>query len=131
MARSALRITCCPPLPLCFLPLEELQVPPRQRGFQVTDVGMPFGLDRFHGADELFEGVQSPVPLHQRQSLFPMLWGLKDEVCEGPPVEVIQVEVTVQAGAAVVGDDAAQGDHTAVAKVLCQVRTGGRSEEHT
>jgi hypothetical protein len=30
-----------------------------------------------------------------------MLRGLEDEVGEGPPVEVIQVEVAVQAGAAV------------------------------
>ena len=52
---------------------EELQVPPRQRSFQATDVGMPFGLDRFHGADELFEGVQSPALLNQRQGMVPML----------------------------------------------------------
>ena len=52
---------------------EELQVPPRKRGFQATDAGVLFGLDRFHGADELFEGVQSPALLNQRQGMVPML----------------------------------------------------------
>ena len=83
---------------------EELQVSPRQRSFQVTDIGVPIGLHRFHRADELFEGVQSPTPLHQRQDMFLILRGLEDEVFERPPVELIQVEVAIQAGAAVVGD---------------------------
>ena len=87
-----------PSAPLGF---EELQVAPRQRGFQAADVGVPFGLHRVHGTNELFEGVQSPAPLHQRQGVFPMLRGLEDEICERPPVEIMQVEMAVQGGATV------------------------------
>ena len=83
-------------MPLRF---EELQVTPRQRGFQAMDVSVPFGLQRFHRANELFEGVQSPAPLHQFQGAFPMRRSLKAEVGERPPVEVIEVEVAIQAGA--------------------------------
>src|ERR1035441_6928593 len=36
-----------------FCLLEELQVAPRQRTFQVTDVGVPFGLHRVHRVNEL------------------------------------------------------------------------------
>jgi hypothetical protein len=45
----------------CFL--EELKVAPRQRGFQATDVGVPFCLHLFHGTNDLLEGVQSPAPV--------------------------------------------------------------------
>ena len=83
------------------LGFEEIQVLTRQRGFQAADVGVPFCLHRVHGTNELFEGVQSPAPLHQRQGVVPVLRGLKDEVSERPPMEVIQVEVAVQTGDAV------------------------------
>src|ERR1035441_4542052 len=36
-----------------FCLLEELQVAPRQRSFQATDVGVPFGLHRVHRVNEL------------------------------------------------------------------------------
>ena len=84
-----------------FPGLEELQVSSRQRGYQTTDIGVPFSLHCIHRADELLEGVQSPAPLHQFQGAFPMLRGLEDEIGQRPPVEVIEVEMAVQAGATV------------------------------
>ena len=75
---------------------------------------MPFCLHGLDRTNDLFESVQSPAPLHQCQGVFAMRCGFEDEVCERPPVQVIQVEVAVHGWAAVAGDDATQGDHTAV-----------------
>src|SRR5664279_3194447 len=114
--RSPLAVPSRPALGL----LEELQVAPRQCSLQATDIGVPFCLHRFHRANDLLESVQPPTPLHQRQGAFPMLRRLEHEKRYRPPVEVIQVELATHGRAAVVGNDAAQGDHAAVAEVLRQ-----------
>ena len=86
---------------------------------------MPFSLHRVHRANDLLEGVQSPAPLHQRQGPFPVLRGLEHEICECPPMKIVQVEVAIHARAPVAGNDTTQGDHTAVAKILREIRAGG------
>src|ERR1022692_1805901 len=81
------------------LGLEELQVTPRQCGFQATDIGVPFDLHGVHRADELFEGVQSPAPLHEGQGAFPMGGGRKRKRGGAPQKGGKRVEGAYQAGA--------------------------------
>ena len=66
---------------------------------------MPLRLDCFDRTDQALKGFKPPALLHQLERSIPMLGRFKNEVGQRPPMQIVQVEVTVKAGAALVGND--------------------------
>lgn len=86
---------------------------------------MPFGLDLFNWTNEFFKCLKTAAALQQFGGICAMSLALEDEMREGPPVEIVEIEVAVHAGAAAIGDDGAEGDDGAVRKIFREVGAGG------
>ena len=105
---------------------EELDIALGERRLEAADVGVPFVLHFVHGANDLLERIQPSASLHQRQGALAILGALEDEMRQGPPMQIVQVEVAAHAGTATVGDNRAQGDYASILDVLCEIGAGGK-----
>src|SRR6185503_21151317 len=97
-----------------------------QGSFQLADMRVPLGLNTLDGADALFEGGEAAALLHKLHRIASMPRTFKDEVGEAPPVQVVKVDVASHAWAAAVRHDGLEGNDTAVAEVLGEIRAGGQ-----
>jgi len=66
---------------------------------------MPFRLHVLERTNRPLESFNPTARLNQFERMVPVLWTFENQVRQGPPVQVIQVEMAVHTWAATVGDN--------------------------
>src|SRR5437899_332770 len=88
-------------------------------------MSVPFGLHLIERTDLFFKSLCSAASFHQRGRVIAIFRRFENKMCQGPPVQIIEVEMAVHAWSAGARDDGPKWNNALVLQIRGEVRSSG------